>query len=96
MSRRYTTEFKIEALRLADRVGVMEASRQLDIPDSSLSNWVRRDKRGGFKMSPVPPPVGSPEQLQAELVHLRQENARLQTDNALLKKWAAYFAKESS
>lgn len=96
MSRRYTTEFKIEALRLVERVGVMEASRQLDIPDSSLSNWVRRDKHGGFKMSPVPPPVGSPEQLQAELVHLRQENARLQTDNALLKKWAAYFAKESS
>ncbi len=96
MSRRFTSEFKVEASRLVERVGVMEASRQLDAPDSSIGNWVRRDRRGGFKMRPVPPPEGSPEQLRAELLHLRHENARLQSDNVLLKKWAAYFARESS
>jgi transposase len=38
-SRRYTNEFKIEAVKLGQSVGVSEASRRLGIPDSSLFNW---------------------------------------------------------
>jgi len=37
-SRRYTNEFKIEAGKLGQSVGVSEASRRLGIPDSSLFN----------------------------------------------------------
>jgi transposase-like protein len=37
-SRRYTDEFKIEAVKLGHSVGMSEASRRLGIPDSSLFN----------------------------------------------------------
>ncbi|WP_394345532.1 transposase, partial [Halorubrum sp. Atlit-28R] len=40
-NRQYTTEFKIEALRLAESVGPAQAARRLSIPDSSLANWIR-------------------------------------------------------
>ena len=40
-NRRYTNEFKIEAVKLGQSVGVSEASRRLGIPDSSLFNWVK-------------------------------------------------------
>ncbi len=45
-SRRYTNEFKIEAVKLGQSVGMSEASRRLGIPDSSLFNWVRRERAG--------------------------------------------------
>jgi transposase len=45
-SRRYTSEFKIEAVKLGHSVGMSEASRRLGIPDSSLFNWVRLERKG--------------------------------------------------
>jgi transposase-like protein len=42
--RRYTKEFKIEAVRLGQSVGYSEASRRLGMPESSLFNWVKLDR----------------------------------------------------
>ena len=39
--RRYTTEFKIEAVRLAESVGCSETGRRVGIPESSLFNWMK-------------------------------------------------------
>lgn len=39
--RRYTDEFRVEAVRLAQEVGVTEAARRLDIPVTSIQNWMR-------------------------------------------------------
>lgn len=88
--RRYTAEFKSEALRLSDEVGVGEAARRLDIPVSSLDNWRRgrRTKTGAA----VPQASGD---LQSELNRLRRENASLKLDNEILRKATAYFAKGS-
>jgi transposase len=46
-SRRYTNEFKVEAVRLAQSVGCSEASRRLGIPESSLFNWVKLERACG-------------------------------------------------
>jgi len=94
-SRRYTEEFKVEAVRLAESVGGSEASRRLGIPESSLWNW-RKLKRAGKLAEPgaatiTARPIG---ELEAELSRLRRENTSLKLDNDLLKKAAAYFAKE--
>lgn len=35
----YTAEFKAEALKLAERVGVAEAARQLKIYETQIYNW---------------------------------------------------------
>ncbi len=95
-SRRYTNEFKIEAVRLGQSVGMSEASRRLGIPDSSLFNWVRLERAGKLGSSSGPSTTPrSAKELEAEVDRLRRELISIKTDNEILKKAAAYFAKES-
>ena len=95
-SRRYTDEFKIEAVKLGLSVGMCEASRRLGIPDSSLFNWVRRERAGELSGSrAVPGTPRSAKELEAEVDRLRRELAAAKVDNEILKKAAAYFARES-
>lgn len=89
--RRYTDEFRIEAVRLAQEVGVTEAARRLDMPMTSIQNWMKsgvsdaRAQANGKKVTPE----------QTELSQLRREVASLKVDNEILRKAAAYFAKGS-
>jgi transposase len=95
-SRRYTNEFKVEAVRLGQSVGHAEASRRLGIPESSLFNWVKRERVGKLGSSAAPSATPrSAKELEAEVDRLRRELASAKTDNEILKKAAAYFAKES-
>ena len=58
-----------------------------------LGNWVARTRKGEALMKRPP---GQPlTELEGELSRLRQENARLRIEKEILKKAAAYFAKES-
>jgi transposase len=96
-SRRYTMEFKVEAVRLAESVGCSEASRRVGIPESSLFNWLklkRANKLVANSHSLTATPR-TPKELEAENDRLRRELASARLDNELLKKAAAYFAKES-
>ncbi len=40
-NRRYTDEFKVEAVRLGESIGGNKAAKRLGIPESSLFNWIR-------------------------------------------------------
>lgn len=40
-NRRYTAEFKVEAVRLGDSIGGNQAAKRLGMPESSLGNWIR-------------------------------------------------------
>jgi transposase len=94
--RRYTNEFKIEAVRLGKSVGYTEASRRLGIPESSLFNWVKLDRAGKLGSSAaITATPRSVKELEAENDRLRRELASAKVDNDILKKAAAYFAKES-
>ena len=89
----YTAEFKSEAVKLADEVGTAEAAKRLDMPTSSIRNWMKPESRsrlnvGGSKGRPVT-------EAQAEITRLRREVASLKVDNEILRKAAAYFAKGS-
>jgi transposase len=92
--RDYTIEFKSEAVRLAREVGVTEAARRLDIPVSSLQNWMKpsyASKLAGAGESGKK----TVNDVQAENARLRRELASLKVDNEILRKAAAYFAKGS-
>jgi transposase len=91
--RAYTAEFKLEAVKLADEVGITEAAKRLDMPTSSIRNWMKPEARsrlgvGGSKRQAV-------SEAQAEITRLRREVASLKVDNEILRKAAAYFAKGS-
>jgi transposase len=96
--RSYTDEFKLEAVKLAQEVGVIETTRRLNIPESTLGNWLTSWKKQTLFKDGQPkaqPPAGSVAALQAEINRLRRENANLKVDVEILKKATAYFVKGS-
>ena len=92
--RQFSREFKLEAVKLVKErgVSVAQAARDLDVHENVLCKWVREataDPQQAFPGQGVMKPE------QAELERLRKENAKLRMERDLLKKAAAYFAKES-
>ena len=91
---RYTDEFKADAVSLVIEHGYscVEAARRLGINPNNVNRWVRehRDQQEHAARGEL-----SPKQLQAEILRLRKENKRLQMEREILKKAAAFFAKES-
>jgi transposase len=89
----YTLEFKLEAVRLV-RSGQSKAetAKVLGLPGQTLDNWVRLDEAG--KLSGAGAKPVSAEQM--ELARLRAELARVKMERDILKKAAAYFAREST
>jgi transposase len=87
--RKYTKEFKEEAVRLISEEGYSyaEAGRNLGVNPNLLSRWKREFE--GIELDP-----GSAAGMQAELKRLRKENKRLKMEREILKKAAAFFAKE--
>jgi transposase len=89
----YTVEFKTEAVKLAQEVGVTEAARRLDIPVTSLQNWMKPSYAVKLQQNSVGKKGVT--EVQAEIARLRREVASLKVDNEILRKAAAYFAKGS-
>jgi transposase len=87
--RRYTDEFKAEAVKQVLERGHSTATvaARLGINKHSLYDWVRRTNRGGA----VPAEASD----SAELRRLRAELKRVTEERDILKKAAAYFAKQS-
>ena len=90
----YSAEYREAAVRQVIDAGraLVEVARSLEISPKTLANWVRlaRAQKPLVKREPV-----VPDRAALELSRLRAENARLRMDNEILKKAAAYFAKES-
>ena len=96
-NRRYTEEFKTEAVRLALSTGGNAAAKRLGIPQSTMTNWVRQSREGAS--APVPGAAAAVKrpvsELEAENARLRRELASAKLDLEIVKKAAAYFARES-
>jgi transposase len=98
--RKYTTEFKEEAVRLVLQEGLSapEAARRIEISDKTLANWVRLARHGKALSSSsegTQRRVSSVSELEMEVSKLRAENARLKMEKEILKKATAFFVKES-
>ena len=89
---RYTREFKVQAVSMArdEGLGIAETARRLSISPKTIANWVQLAQKGQdfARQSAV-------SDVDAENSRLRKENARLRMECEILKKAAAYFAKES-
>jgi transposase len=92
--RRFTREFKLEAVKLIREreVSVAQAARDLGVQQSVLRSWVK-----AFADDPAQafPGHGQMKPEQAEIARLRREVAKLRAERDILKKAAAYFAKDS-
>ena len=92
--RKHSREFKVETVKLVRERGVpmAQAARDLDLSVTLVRTWVRQfaaDPKYAF------PGLGQQKPEDAELTQLRREVARLKMERDILKKAAAYFARES-
>lgn len=93
---RYTPEFRAEAVKLVLEKNMTppEAAASLGVPEQTFGNWLRAIKK--VQASPVSDTSGRMVTPQdAEIARLRRELAEAKMERDVLKKAAAYFAKES-
>ena len=87
---KYTREFKEEALRLSDEIGVKKAAQQLGLKYYTLADW-RKDRN---ELRRNPPPEMSESELRERNRQLERENAELRQANEILKDALGFFAKD--
>jgi transposase len=91
--RAFTREFKAAAVRLVREEGrrITHVARELDLTHTALSNWVKRAEADEGR--------GTDGELttdeKRELSELRKKVRQLEMEKDILKKAAAFFAKES-
>ncbi len=92
---RYTREFRQEAVKLVTDEGLSwgEAARRLSLPTSTLANWVKLHKAG--KLGDVGKTYRPLTEVEMELARTKKELAGVKMERDILKKAAAYFARES-
>jgi len=92
---RYTKEFREEAVKLVtvERLSLPEAARRLSLPPSTLGNWIKAYKAG--RLEEVGKVYRSLTEIEMDLARVKKENSELKMERDILKKAAAYFAKES-
>ena len=91
---KFTREFKLEAVKLVRERGVTvaQAARDLGVHGTVLRRWGQEcaaDSQQAF------PGQGQMKPDQVEIERLRREVTKLKAERDILKKAAAYFAKES-
>ena len=94
VTRSYTPEFRAAAVQqvIDGRRSIPAVARSLEMSAKTLANWVLRGRQGKSLAGVAGAPVS---ELEAELSRLRQEVTKLRMEKEILKKAAAYFAKES-
>jgi len=93
--RKFSREFKLEAVKLVrdQGVSVVQAARDLDVHENVLRKWGKEFGRDPAHAFPGP---GQMKPEQQEIDRLRREVARLKAEREILKKAAAFFAKEAT
>lgn len=92
---RYTKEFREEAVKMSMEGGlsVLEISKRLSLPKTTLENWIRVSRAGHLdKIGKSQRPLT---EIERELAKVKRELSLAKMERDILKKAAAYFAKES-
>ena len=92
---RYTREFRQEAVKLVteERLSLPEAGRRLSLAPSALGYWVKAQRAG--KLGDVGKTYRPLTEVEMDLARTKKELAKVKMERDILKKAAAYFAKES-
>jgi transposase len=92
---RYTKEFREEAVKLVteEKLSLPEAGRRLSLPPSTIGNWLKAQKAG--KLGDIGKTYRPLTEVEMELARTKKELALIKMERDILKKAAAYFARES-
>jgi transposase len=92
---RYTKEFRQEAVKLVveDKISCHEAAQRLSLAPSTLAYWVKAYKEG--KLGEIGKTQKPLTEVEMELARTKKELVEVKMERDILKKAAAYFARES-
>jgi len=92
---RYTREFREEAIKLVteEKLSLPEAAHRLSLPPSTLGNWLKANKAG--RLGEIGKTYRPLTEIEMELARTKKELAEVKMERDILKKAAAYFARES-
>ena len=92
---KYPAEFRREAVALvkSSERGVAVVARSLGIAEGTLWNWVKADREAAERAAD---PDALSESEREELKRLRKRTAQQEIDLEILRKAAAYFARETN
>jgi transposase-like protein len=92
---KYTKEFRQEAVKLVleEKLSLGKAGHRLNLAPSTIGNWVKAYQDG--KLGEIGKSYRPLTEVEIELARVRKENSTLKMENEILKKAAAYFARES-
>jgi len=92
---RYTREFRQEAVKMIieEKLSFPEAGRRLSLPPSTLATWVKAFKAG--RLGEVGKTYRPLTEIEMELAQTKKELVEVKMERDILKKAAAYFARES-
>ena len=92
---RYTKEFREEAVKMVteERISLPEVARRLSLPPSTLATWVKQFRAG--RLGEVGKTYRPLTEIEMDLARAKRELAEVKMERDILKKAAAYFAKES-
>lgn len=88
--KKYSKEFKAEALKLSDEIGVKKAAAQLGIQYYTIADW-RKNRKATEAASK---PNLTDEEIRIRNRELEREIAELQRANDILKDALSFFAKD--
>ena len=88
---KYSREFKEEALKLSDEIGVKKAASQLGLPYYTLADWRNRTRD---RITGQPKKELSMTEQEIRIRELERENAELKEANEILKDALGFFAKD--
>jgi transposase len=90
----YDKQFKEEAVRLSDEVGVKKATQQLGIPYYTLADWRSQRKQHGDRAYAGSGHAYTDAGKTQREIELERENAELRRANEILKDALGFFAKD--
>ena len=90
--RRFTAEFKVEAIKLLEESGrpLQAVAEELGVHANQLRTWRNEHLAAGSAEA-----LARQKAEAAELARLRRENKRLEQENEILRRAAAFFAREA-
>ena len=97
--RSYTSEYRANAVKLAEEIGASAAAKELKMSVDTLYTWLSKAKAGTLPLSTSSPDPKSAmtmaqrmKELEQENKMLRSENAQIKRENQILEEAAAFFA----
>ena len=86
--KRYDKDFREQALKLSDEIGLKKASEQLGIVYETLADWRKQRARNSSNTK-----EGSPNP-EDEIARLKKANSELQKANSILKDALGFFVED--